>query len=230
MIRVLVVDDDFRVADLHAQFVARVAGFEVVGVALTAAHAERLDAQLAPDLALLDLYLPDELGTALSSRLSADVIMITAATDPASVRTAFGRGALSYLVKPFGPAELAARLQAYARYRQVFESSERLSQADIDRSVRLLRSGESTVNAAPKGRSTHTAELIVAALRRSGAPQSAGEIANDLGISRATAQRYLSDLNNAGTVELALRYGSTGRPEHQYSLREPGPTIPFTGS
>jgi two-component system CitB family response regulator len=49
-----------------------------------------------------------------------------------------------------------------------------------------------------------------------GAPLSAAEIARKVGISRATAQRYLSALAEDGSVEIQLRYGSTGRPEHRY--------------
>jgi response regulator of citrate/malate metabolism len=36
------------------------------------------------------------------------------------------------------------------------------------------------------------------------------------GMSRATAQRYLSHLHEVGRVEIRLRYGSGGRPEHRY--------------
>ena len=64
-VRVLVVDDDFRVADLHAQFVRRVAGFEVVGIALDGAQAPARGRAARPDLVLLDMYLPDGLGTDL---------------------------------------------------------------------------------------------------------------------------------------------------------------------
>ena len=35
-------------------------------------------------------------------------------------------------------------------------------------------------------------------------------------MSRATAQRYLSHLHEVGRVEIRLRYGSGGRPEHGY--------------
>ena len=49
MIRVLVVDDDFRVAQLHAAYVQQVEGFEMVGLAHTAADAIRLAAELKPD-------------------------------------------------------------------------------------------------------------------------------------------------------------------------------------
>ncbi|NEA23507.1 two-component system response regulator, partial [Actinomadura bangladeshensis] len=53
MISVLVVDDDFRVAQVHAKFVAALRGFTVAGVAHTAARARSMAAELAPDLVLL---------------------------------------------------------------------------------------------------------------------------------------------------------------------------------
>jgi two-component system CitB family response regulator len=48
---------------------------------------------------------------------------------------------------------------------------------------------------------------------------SAADVADELGVSRATAQRYLADMVRRGTVELVLNYGSTGRPEHRYRIR-----------
>jgi two-component system CitB family response regulator len=45
------------------------------------------------------------------------------------------------------------------------------------------------------------------------------EIADATGVSRATAQRYLADLAHGGKLELSLRYGTTGRPEHLYRWR-----------
>src|SRR4051812_50193211 len=101
--RVLVVDDDFRVADLHAQFVRRAAGFEVVGVAHNAAEARQAAADLQPDLVLLDMYLPDALGLDLVPELSCDVLMVTAAADADTVRRAVGAGGVNYLIKPLPP-------------------------------------------------------------------------------------------------------------------------------
>jgi len=46
---------------------------------------------------------------------------------------------------------------------------------------------------------------------------SAAEVADVVGISRATAQRYLTYLQRHGVVRLHLRYGATGRPEHSYT-------------
>lgn len=46
---------------------------------------------------------------------------------------------------------------------------------------------------------------------------SAADVAGAVGISRPTAQRYLTYLAQHGVVQLRLRYGTTGRPEHRYS-------------
>jgi response regulator of citrate/malate metabolism len=115
-IRVLIVEDDIRVANLHADFVRRVPGFDVAGIAHTAAEARsRLD-DLAPDLILLDNYLPGESGLLFLQNTNVDVIMLTAVSDAPTVRAAFAAGALNYLVKPFDADDLAERLTAYARY------------------------------------------------------------------------------------------------------------------
>lgn len=215
MIDVLVVDDDFRVAQVHAGFVKLVPGFRVVGRAHTAAEA-RAGAASA-DLVLLDVYLPDESGLVLLPDLGADVIMVTAATDPVSVRTALTNGALNYLIKPFTARQLGERLQAYARYRQRLASGGELTQSDVDQALRALHATPRAEPRMAKGQSPVTLRLVAEALRRSGEPRSSAEISGELGISRATAQRYLAALAQSGRVRVTLRYGSTGRPEHQYA-------------
>jgi response regulator of citrate/malate metabolism len=96
----------------------------------------------------------------------------------------------------------------------VLSGDRTLSQDEIDRGWRLLHDGDRP--AAPKGQSAVTVRLVSDALRRAGAPRTAAEVADELGISRATAQRYLAALARDGTAEMRLRYGATGRPEHRY--------------
>ncbi|MGH3380635.1 MAG: response regulator [Actinoallomurus sp.] len=217
MIDVLVVDDDFRVAQVHAGFVDLVPGFRVAGRARTAADARAKAG--AADLVLLDVYLPDESGLDLLPDLAADVIMATAATDRESVRTALSRGALHYLIKPFTADELGIRLSAYARYRERLAAGGQLTQVDVDRAVRALHDVPHATPRVVKGQSPVTSRLVADALRRAGEPRSAAEISEEVGISRATAQRYLASLAQSGRVLVTLRYGSTGRPEHEYAWR-----------
>lgn len=221
MIRVLVVEDDFRVAQLHVDFTHRVAGFRVVGTARTAGEARVQLRQRAPDLVLLDTYLPDESGLDLLAEVDCDTIMLTAAGDAATVRLSYARGALNYLVKPFTAEQLADRLTGYAHYRGVLLRDRTLNQDEIDRAVRLLHDGDRP--AAPKGQSPVTARLVADALRAAGAPRSAAEVAAELGIARATTQRYLAALAQDGTATMSLRYGVTGRPEHLYTWKGAAP-------
>jgi response regulator of citrate/malate metabolism len=215
MIRTLIVDDDFRVAGVHAGFVEDVPGFGVAGIAHTAAEARARVRELKPDLVLLDVYLPDEPGLTLLPDLRTDTIVLSAATDARSIRAALRAGALNYLIKPFTTRQLAERLTSYARYRQLFGDDQGLSQDDVDRAFRTLHEQDRTIT--PKGQSTATSRLVSDSLKTAARPLSAAEVAGELGMARATAQRYLTALAESGAVEMRLRYGATGRPEHEYS-------------
>jgi two-component system CitB family response regulator len=68
----------------------------------------------------------------------------------------------------------------------------------------------------------HTLEAVEQLLSDTGADMSAAEVAEQTGMSRATAQRYLSHLHELGRVDIRLRYGSGGRPEHGYRWRASG--------
>ena len=57
---------------------------------------------------------------------------------PPTIRAAVAAGALSYLVKPFAPADLAARLGGYARYRKIL-SGTNLGGNEVDAALDALR-------------------------------------------------------------------------------------------
>lgn len=214
---VLVVDDDFRVAELHAQVVSGVAGFTVVNTVGSVAAARDAVRRTPVDLALVDVYLPDGSGVDLIRELDCDSFVLGAAGEGITVRQAMTAGALVYLVKPFSNTELARRLAAYAQYRRIVSSAE-LTQTEIDTALAALRPVLPTsTSAAPHARSV-TKDLVMNALRESSQPLSAGEVAMATGMSRATAQRYLAALVATGQLRMQLRYGSTGRPEQEYRL------------
>ncbi|MEU3338011.1 response regulator [Streptomyces sp. NPDC002144] len=227
MIRTLVVDDDFRVGQIHSDYVLRVQGFEVVGVAAGVAEAVATVHALRPDLLLLDIFLPDGSGLDVLRRLSQDqadsrpdALMITADHDISSVRAAMKLGAVGYLVKPFGAADLAERLDAYRQLHARVDALSRTAaadQADVDALFSAARP-PAVPRIPAKGHSAPTLGAIHQALRSARTDLSAAEAAEATGVSRATAQRYLSYLVKEGTVRLELRYGTNGRPEHRYRI------------
>jgi response regulator of citrate/malate metabolism len=222
MIRVLVVEDDFRVARIHAELTERVEGFSVVAQVHTASAAISAAAKHEPDLVLLDLYLPDAHGLEVLRRLRAqaappDVMVLTAARDMPSVRKAMVAGALQYLIKPFAVETLRERLAAYAQVHAQRSAGGEVDQDAVDRLYDGLRRGGTGAPTLPKGHSKATARLVLDALADHDGDLSAAEVADRTGVSRPTAQRYLATLADAGAIERTLRYGSAGRPEHRYA-------------
>jgi response regulator of citrate/malate metabolism len=220
VISTLVVDDDFRVAEVNAAYVEKVPGFTVCGRVHTAADAERAIGTLRPDLVLLDLYLPDEHGLDLLRRVRAgsappDVIVITAARDADSVRSAMQLGAVHYLVKPFSLNRLSEQLSAYRTLHTSVHRLGEASQDDVDRLYALMR----PLSKMPKGASEPTVGAVLQSLRTAGTSLTAGELADRVGISRPTAQRYLTHLLDSGLVDRELQYGATGRPSHRYHAK-----------
>ena len=213
-LRVVIVDDDFHVARLHAAYVDSVAGFMALAPAGSVSQALQAIHSLRPDLVLLDVYLPYGSGLDLLGQLDVDALMLTAASDAQSIRVALRRGALGYMLKPFTAESLSQQLRSYARYRRILGQQTAVDQTTIERAKRSLIPGDVTPSAKP--RSATEAAVLESLLP--GEQYSAAEVAERVGVSRATAQRYLSSLADDGAVEIQLRYGSTGRPEHRYGI------------
>ncbi|WP_030902654.1 response regulator [Streptomyces sp. NRRL F-5126] len=214
---VLVVDDDFRVAGIHAALVADVPGFSVATTANSAGAALRAAAESPVDLALVDIYLPDSSGIDLLRSMDCDAFVLSAATDGPTVRRAMSAGALAYLVKPFPAELLAEKLRGYARFRQL-TGAESADQDVVESAYTALRGTSAARQARRPSARTATGDAVLSAVRGSDAPLSAGEVGALIGVSRATAQRYLAGLAGSGLLRMKLRYGTTGRPEQEYRL------------
>lgn len=216
MIDVLVVDDDFMVAAIHARFVERTPGFRVVGTARTGAEALAMTGALSPDVLLLDVHLPDVSGLEVLHTLRAGgnnvgVVMVTAERDAEAVRTALHGGALQYLVKPFEHADFALRME------RVREALTTLSEGTADQATidRAFGSRATATAPLPKGLSAESARLVAAALAE-GDELSAADCGERVGLSRVSARRYLEHFVDQGAATVRLNYGNAGRPERRY--------------
>ncbi len=116
--KVLVVDDDASVQRL-LQYTLKQEGYEVV-LAADGAEAIALWASESPDLVLLDATLPTLDGFEVATRIRAEegpgfhvpIIMLTADRDVQQKVRALRAGSDDYLIKPFHPAELLARMKS----------------------------------------------------------------------------------------------------------------------
>jgi response regulator of citrate/malate metabolism len=162
MVKVLIVEDDFMVARIHAGFVRRVPGFVVVGVAHSGHDALRAAAELNPDLVLLDIHLPDLNGIEVLKRLhdrhpEMDVMAITAARESDTVRRALHGGIVHYLMKPFAYEDLRDRLEHYATTHRGLAEVATTDQSQVDQ---IFGAGGGSRKATPKGLSPETADAV----------------------------------------------------------------------
>jgi two-component system response regulator MtrA len=144
--RVLVVDDDPALAEMLT-IVLRGEGFDtaVVGDGTRALPAVR---ELRPDVVLLDLMLPGMNGIdvcrAIRTESGVPIVMLTAKSDTVDIVLGLESGADDYVVKPFKPKELVARIRARVR-RTETEPAEQLSIGDVTIDVpahQVERAGE----------------------------------------------------------------------------------------
>jgi two-component system response regulator MtrA len=115
--RILVVDDDTALAEMLG-IVLRGEGFEPFFVA-DGDHALAAFRETKPDLVLLDLMLPGTDGIDVCRQIRAEsgvpIVMLTAKSDTVDVVLGLESGAEDYVVKPFKPKELVARIRARLR-------------------------------------------------------------------------------------------------------------------
>ncbi|MEL5992010.1 MtrAB system response regulator MtrA [Microbacterium phosphatis] len=150
--RILVVDDDTALAEMIG-IVLRTEGFETLFCA---------DGELAvdmwrherPDLVLLDLMLPGKDGIEICTEIRAasgvPIIMLTARADTNDVVGGLEAGADDYIVKPFNPKELVARIRT--RLRPASEGANdvlRIGDLTVDVAAHEVRRGPAPIALTP---------------------------------------------------------------------------------
>jgi len=125
-------------------------------------------------------------------------------------------GVVHYLIKPFRFAALQEKLHSYAAMHQRLKKLSEADQHAVDTLYTILRQGGGET--LPKGLSRPTLDLVTRILHEAGRDLAAVEVAELASLSRVTARRYLDHLVQSGRVEVVMRYGSPGRPEHRYHL------------
>jgi two-component system, OmpR family, response regulator MtrA len=117
MAKIVVADDDADIRDLVV-FKLQHSGHDIVAVGDGAAAVAACQLEV-PDLVILDVMMPGMSGLEACRAMRADpalagvpVILLTARAQEADIENGFSVGADDYVVKPFSPRELAARVDA----------------------------------------------------------------------------------------------------------------------
>ena len=131
MARVLVVDDDQALSEMLG-IVLRAEGYDAL-FCDDGSKAQGIFKETKPDLVLLDLMLPGIDGIEVCKRIRSEsgvpIVMLTARGDTLDVVKGLESGADDYIVKPFKPKELVARIKARLRKEDV--KAELLALADL---------------------------------------------------------------------------------------------------
>ncbi|MER7796902.1 MtrAB system response regulator MtrA [Microbacterium sp. NPDC096154] len=150
--RILVVDDDTALAEMIG-IVLRTEGFDTVFCA-DGELAVDMWRQERPDLVLLDLMLPGKDGIEICTEIRAEsgvpIIMLTARADTNDVVGGLEAGADDYIVKPFNPKELVARIRT--RLRPTSEASNdvlRIGDLTVDVAAHEVRRGQTPIALTP---------------------------------------------------------------------------------
>ena len=150
---ILIVDDDSRITDL----LRRILAYEGYSVAIAASGSEALNRSLErpPDLIVLDIMMPGLDGLEVAQRLreagdNVPILMLTARDTVADRVKGLETGADDYLVKPFAPEELVARVKALLRRSQE-DRHEVLRYADVelDTGTRVAHRGAREIELSP---------------------------------------------------------------------------------
>ena len=224
MIKVVIAEDDFRIAQVQEQFLQKITGVKMVGKALNAKETMELLSENEVDLLLLDIYLPDELGTDLLSKIRErfpiiDIIMVTAATERTMLEKAVRYGVSNYLLKPVTMKKFVETIEDYKRKKELLSISEEMDQKLIDRFFGITNQSTIMQNDLPTGVDRHTLKKVQEVVKELRGV-SIDEMSEEMGVSRTTARRYLEYLVSIDVCTAKHEYGIVGRPQRKYYLIE----------
>lgn len=223
MIDVLLIEDDPMVRLVNEQFLERIEGIQIVGVAVNGVHGMEQLEKLKPQLILMDIFMPEQDGIETLQQIrdrgiDVDVIPITAANDMKMIEKILQLGVYDYIMKPFTFERLKQTFLNYQHYKQFIATKQALNQEELDQLIHPKQQNGHYHDALPKGLNGETLQKIIHYLSRQITSVTAAEVALGIGIARVTARRYLEYLEQQQQVKIDIKYGGVGRPVNQYSF------------
>lgn len=224
MYNVLIVEDDPMVAMINEQYVNRHKDFKVVGKCKDGELALSYIQENPVDLIILDVFMPrmngfETLRELRKEHKSVDVIMVTAANDRESLEEALHLGIVDYLVKPFTFDRFKIALDKFISQKKLLQDFDTLNQSNID--FIIDKTKKTSQEVFPKGIQDRTLQAILSCLKNNRSKEITSDfISEQTGLTAVTVRRYMSYLEENGTVIGELNYETGGRPCMYYYLKE----------
>ncbi|MGJ9384438.1 response regulator [Salipaludibacillus sp. CF4.18] len=220
MLRILIAEDDFRVAGIHEQFLAKVSDTTLVGKVTCCEDTVKFIQNNDVDLILLDNYMPDGMGVDLIEKIrlhknNIDIILVTAATEKGFMEKAIRMGIRGIIIKPATFERFQATILQYQETKASFDEVDEIDQSFIDRYFGI-ESAQLETKTYAKGIDPLTLDKVKDILVISPKGTSVEKMGEQMGASRTTARRYLEYLVSVDYCYAKLDYGIVGRPERHY--------------
>ena len=225
MYKVLIVEDDPMVAMINEQYVCRNKNFCVQKTCRNGQEA--LDFLEAPegsgiDLVIMDVFMPylngvETLKKIREKKLDCEVIMVTAANDPATLEETMHLGVIDFLIKPFAYERFQVALEKFIANAEAFRDAEQtIDQSYVDSLISNAASFRSHDNELPKGIQKKTLDLLLSYIKDKKGWVSGDQISEEVGLSSVTVRHYMNYLMEKQEIAGEINYETGGRPSMLY--------------
>ena len=226
MYKVLIVEDDPMVAMINEQYVSKNKKFIVSKTCRNGQEA--LDFLLSDqgqeiDLVIMDVFMPylsgiETLKKIRQEKIKCEVIMVTAANDPATLEETMHLGVLDFLIKPFAYERFQVALEKFMANAEAFRAANGpIDQSYVDNLIsNNVTSHTATETNLPKGIQQKTLELIKDYMKGKNGWVNGDQIAEDVGLSSVTVRHYMTYLMEIKKIQGEINYETGGRPSMLY--------------
>ena len=225
MYKVLIVEDDPMVAMINEQYVCRNKNFCVQKTCRNGQEAldflESADGSCT-DLVIMDVFMPylngvETLKKIREKKLDCEVIMVTAANDPATLEETMHLGVIDFLIKPFAYERFQVALEKFITNVEAFRDAEQtIDQSYVDSLISNGTSLRPHDTELPKGIQKKTLDLLLDYIKDKKSWVSGDQISEEVGLSNVTVRHYMNYLMEKQEVTGEINYGTGGRPSMLY--------------
>lgn len=227
MYKVLIVEDDPMVAMINEQYVCKNKDFCVVKTCrngqealdfLTGSEGSEID------LVIMDVFMPylngvETLKKIRENKLHCEVIMVTAANDPATLEETLHLGVIDFLIKPFAYERFQVALEKFIANKEAFRGAEStIDQSYIDSLISTPGALHVAEKELPKGIQEKTLNMLTDYLKNKGGWVTGEQVSQDVGLSIVTVRHYMSYLMEIKKVKGEINYETGGRPSMLYRM------------